>query len=140
MDHEEEHNDNRTAGIQNTGYSEPSFLDALSHPHNVFADPKQVIEHPMFSDQEKRTILLSWVRDELVKEQVAVTSHSQIDAVIEALSRFDPPAAGECRSAVVSVRAARGGVKRTEAPQWRHSALAIGGSPRAGRDGGGSRT
>jgi hypothetical protein len=30
MDHEEEHNDNRTAGIQNTGYSEPSFLDVAS--------------------------------------------------------------------------------------------------------------
>ena len=56
---------------------------------------------PWFSDQEKRTILLSWVRDELVKEQVAVKPHSQIDAVIEALWDFDPPAAGEYLSACV---------------------------------------
>ena len=98
MDNVQERNDART---------EPSFVDALAHPHEVFADPRQVAEHPRFSDQEKRTILLSWVRDELVKEQVAVKPHSQIDAVIEALSRFDPPAAGEYLSAVVSVRAAR---------------------------------
>ena len=32
---------------------------------------QRVVDHPWFSDQEKRTILPSWVRDELVKEQVA---------------------------------------------------------------------
>jgi hypothetical protein len=47
---------------------------------------QRVVDHPWFSDQEKRTILPSWVRDELVKEQVArkalpeLKPHSQIDA------------------------------------------------------------
>ena len=77
MDHVQERNEARTAGSRTSGYCEPSFVDALVHPHEVFGDPRQVVEHPRFSDQEKRTILLSWVRDELVKEQVAVKPHSQ---------------------------------------------------------------
>ena len=110
MDHVQERNEARTDGMENPGYSEPSFVDALAHPHQVFGNPRQVVEHPWFSDQEKRTILLSWVRDELVKEQVArkalpeLKSHSQIDAVLVALSRFDRLAAGEYLSALVSIR------------------------------------
>jgi len=111
MDHVQERKEAQTDGMENPGYSEPSFVDALAHPHQVFANPRQVVDHPWFSDQEKRTILLSWVRDELVKEQVArkalpeLKPHSQIDAVLAALSRFDPLAAGEYRSALVSIRA-----------------------------------
>ena len=77
----------------------------------VCASGIEVVDHVWFSDQEKRTILLSWVRDELVKEQVAhkalpeLKPHSQIDAVLAALSRFDPLAAREYRSALVSIRA-----------------------------------
>ena len=92
------------------GVSEPSFVEALVDPVNIFGHPRDVVEHPWFSDEEKRTILLSWARDELVTEQVAgkvmpdlgVKSH--IDAVIEALSLFDPTAAGEYLSAVQTIR------------------------------------
>ncbi len=92
--------------------SEPSFVEALVNPVSVFGDPREVIEHPWFTDQEKRTILLSWARDELVVEQVAsevmpnLEPNSRIDAVIEALSRFDAPAAGEYLSAIARIRGA----------------------------------
>lgn len=91
--------------------SERSFVEALIDPVNVFADPAEVAEHPWFTHEEKRTILLSWARDELVVEQVAkkltpeLQPRSRIDAVIEALSEFDPSAAGEYLSAVAAIRA-----------------------------------
>lgn len=91
----------------------PSFLDALVDPAAAFRDPSEVVEHPRFTDDEKRTILLSWVRDELVIEQVAgkaapdLGARSRIDTVIEALSHFDPCAAGEYLSALASLRKGR---------------------------------
>jgi hypothetical protein len=69
-----------------------------------------VVQHPWFTHQEKRAILLSWVRDELVAEQVACTavpggkSPTRVDVVIAALSQFDPLAAGEYLAAVESLR------------------------------------
>ena len=92
------------------GVSEPSFVEALVDPVNIFGHPREVVEHPRFSDEEKRTILLSWARDELVIEQVAgkvmpdLGVNSHIDAVIEALALFDPTAAGEYLSAVQTIR------------------------------------
>ena len=102
--------------ISSPGNSERSFVEALVDPVNIFASPQEVVEHPWFGDEEKRTILLSWARDELVIEQVAgrvmpdLQVKSRIDAVIEALSRFDPSAAGEYLSAVQAIRGNR---KRT---------------------------
>lgn len=93
--------------------SGPSFLDGLLDPAAVFQDPSEVVEHPRFTDEEKRTVLLSWVRDELVVEQVSrrtapdLHARSRIDAVIGALSHFDPCAAGEYLSAVASLRNSR---------------------------------
>ena len=90
---------------------EPSFVEALVDPVNVFGDPVEVVDHPWFTDEEKRTILLSWARDELVVEQVAskltpeLQPKSRIDAVVEALAQFDAPAAGEYLSAVAAIRA-----------------------------------
>ena len=89
----------------------PSFVEALVDPASVFRDPAEVGEHPGFTDQEKRTILLSWARDELAIEQMAskalpeLRPKSRIDALIETLSRFDPSAAAEYLSAVASIRA-----------------------------------
>ena len=63
-------------------------------------------------DQEKRAVLLSWVRDELVIEQVVQKAApeleltSRIDAVIEALAHYDPLAASEYRSALATIRRA----------------------------------
>jgi len=88
-----------------------SFLEVLVDPPGVFQDPHQVVGHPKFSHEEKRIILLSWIRDELIIEQVAkkalpdLQPQSRIDAVIKALSHFDPCAAGEYLSAVASIRA-----------------------------------
>ena len=93
------------------GASDQSFVEALIDPVNVFADPTEVAEHPWFTHEEKRTILLSWARDELVVEQVAtkltpeLQPRSRIDAVIEALSEFDPPAASEYLAAAAAIRA-----------------------------------
>ena len=57
--------------VTSPGISEPSFVDALIDPVNIFVSPQEVVDHPWFSDEEKRTILLSWARDELVIEQIA---------------------------------------------------------------------
>ncbi len=89
----------------------PSYVEALVDPGNAFRNPAQVTEHAGFSREEKRTVLLSWARDELVLEQVAnrtlpeLKPRSRIDAVIDALAQFDPHAAAEYRAAVRSVRA-----------------------------------
>lgn len=96
--------------ITSPGISEPSFVEALVDPVNIFASPQEVVEHSWFSDEEKRTILLSWARDELVIEQVAdrvmpeLQVKSRIGSVIEALSLFDPAAAGEYLGAVQAIR------------------------------------
>jgi hypothetical protein len=100
----------QTPAIDGLSPSEPSFVEALLDPASVFRDPEEVVHHPWFTHQEKRTILLSWVRDELVLEQVAskalpeLKPRSCIDAVIKALAQFDPRAAGEYRSAAASIR------------------------------------
>jgi|tagenome__1003787_1003787.scaffolds.fasta_scaffold20694702_2 hypothetical protein len=97
-------------GADASGVSEPSFVEALVNPGSVFRHPQEVAHHPWFTDQEKRAVLLSWVRDELVAEQVAhkaapeLELTSRIDAVIEALARYDLLAAGEYRSAVSTIR------------------------------------
>jgi hypothetical protein len=101
------------------GVSELSFVEALVDPVNIFASPQEVVDHPWFSDEEKRTILLSWARDELVIEQVAgrvmsdLQVKSRIDAVIEALTLFDSSAAGEYLSAVQAIRGNRKRARRT---------------------------
>jgi len=99
--------------IASPGVPGPSFVEALVDPVNVFLSPQEVVDHPWFSTEEKRTILLSWARDELVIEQVAgrvmpdLQVKSRIDAVIEALALFDPSAAGEYLSAIQTVRGSR---------------------------------
>jgi hypothetical protein len=98
------------AGVESSGHSELSFVEALAHPAEMFGHPREVANHPWFSHQEKRTILLSWVRDALLLEQVAshtvpeLRRDSRIEAVIDALSAFDPLAAGEYVSALRSIR------------------------------------
>jgi len=102
---------NPTTSAGRPGLSEPSLVEALVGPADVFRDPQEVVQHSRFSHEEKRTILLSWVRDELVIEQVAsqalpeLRPKSRIDAVITALAQFDPRAADEYCSAAASIRA-----------------------------------
>ena len=92
------------------GASEASFVDALAHPACVFRHPQEIVHHPWFTDQEKRMVLLSWVRDELVAEQRACKAAPELelvartDAVIEALAHYDPRAADEYRSAAATLR------------------------------------
>jgi hypothetical protein len=102
-----------SVGMEIAGPSERSFVEALLDPVSVFEHPMQVAEHPWFTDEEKRTILLSWARDELVAEQVSsrlapeLRIRSRIDAVVEALSQFDEAAADEYQSACSAIRARR---------------------------------
>lgn len=92
-------------------FDQPSFAEALVDPGSVFGTPGDVAEHPWFSREEKRTILLLWARDEMMLEHVArdalpeLRPRSRIDAVIEALSRVDRPAAAEYRRALAALRA-----------------------------------
>jgi len=92
------------------GVSEIPVVEALAHPACVFRHPEEVVHHPWFTDQEKRIVLLSWVRDELVAEQLACKAAPELelvartDAVIEALAYYDPRAADEYRSAAATLR------------------------------------
>jgi len=100
-----------TAAVGMPGVEALSFVEALVDPAGVFRHPGDVVAHPGLTREEKRTILLSWARDELVLEQVGhrtlpeLGPRSRIDAVIDALARFDASAALEYRSAVASIRA-----------------------------------
>jgi hypothetical protein len=102
------------AGLPIKGVSRPSFVDALIDPVSVFDHPREVVQHPGLTREEKRTILLSWARDELVAEQVTsrlapeLRVRSRIDAVVEALATFDDAAAVEYTSAVAVIRSAAG--------------------------------
>jgi hypothetical protein len=93
----------------------PSLMEALVDPAGVFQDPAAILTYPWFGDGEKRAILLSWARDELVLEQVAnralpeLRPKSRIDGVIDALARFDSQAASEHRAAVARIRAPSSG-------------------------------
>ncbi|MBM1171915.1 hypothetical protein [Microvirga arabica] len=102
------------ARLRDESQSAPSFVEALVDPVTVFDHPREVAKHPGFTHQEKRTILLSWARDELVAEQVTsrlapeLGIRSRIDAVVEALATFDSAAAAEYTSAVALIRSRRG--------------------------------
>jgi len=116
------------ADVQDDARSEPSFVEALIDPVNLFDHPRQVAEHPLFTREEKRTILLSWARDELAAEQVAsrlapeLRTGSRIDAVLDALAAFDQGAAAEYISAIASIRAQW--VRRRHGPRgYRHEAI-----------------
>src|SRR5215210_415500 len=110
-------------GAGTSGVSEPSFVEALVNPTSVFRHPQEVAHHPWFTHQEKRAVLLSWARDELVAEQLASKSRPEleltscIDAVIEALAHYDPLAASEYRSALTTIR--RGPKRRFHRPEPR---------------------
>ncbi len=101
------------ARLRNESQSAPSFVEALVDPVTVFDHPREVVEHPRFTHQEKRTILLSWARDELVAEQVTsrlapeLGIRSRINAVVDALATFDSAAAAEYTSAVALIRSRR---------------------------------
>lgn len=102
-------------GLCASQVSRPSLTEALVDPGGTFSDPGEVVGYPWFTREEKRTILLSWARDELLLEQVAsrtlpeLRPKSRIDAVIEALSQCDPMAAAEYRRAAASIRAPQPG-------------------------------
>ena len=92
---------------------EASSVEALIDPANLFDHPREVVDHPQFTREEKRMILLSWARDELVAEQVTsrispdLQIRSRIEAVVDALASFDRGAAAEYCAAASSIRAQR---------------------------------
>lgn len=85
-------------------------LPALIDPGSIFRSPTEVAEHPELSQSEKRLVLLSWARDELVLEHVArrmspdLGVRSRIDAVADALDPLDPAAASTYRAAARELR------------------------------------
>jgi len=101
------------ACLRDESQSAPSSVEALVDPVTVFDHPREVVEHPGLMQEEKRTILLSWARDELMAEQVTsrlgpeLGIRSRVDAVVEALATFDS-AAAEYTSAVALIRSRRG--------------------------------
>lgn len=92
-----------------TGSAVPSLAETLVDPRSAFRHPAEVVTHPLLSREEKRTILISWIRDEIMLEHVAsrvlpeLKPASQIDAVIRALQDIDPHAADEYRAAANAV-------------------------------------
>jgi hypothetical protein len=92
------------------GGSGPCFVEALIDPVSVFDHPREVVEHPLFTKEEKRMVLLSWARDELVAEQVTsrlapeLRIRSRIDVVVESLAAFDRGAAAQYATAVAAIR------------------------------------
>jgi len=99
------------AAVDAPGVSELSFVQALVTPGTVFGNQHEVVDHPWFTHHEKRAVLSSWARDELMTEQNAFRTaaenelESRFDGVVRALARFDALAAGEYLSAMRTIRA-----------------------------------
>src|SRR5215207_1501933 len=97
-------------GAGTSGVSEPSFVEALVNPTSVFRHPQEIAHHPWFTDHEKRAVLLSWGRDELIAEQLASKTVPELkltscmDAVVDVLARYDPLVVSEYRSALATIR------------------------------------
>ena len=70
-------------------------LDALLHPANAFAHPKEVVDDPDLTLNEKRAILASWASDACAVEAAPSlrrppgTKAIQFDDVIDALKELD---------------------------------------------------
>ena len=109
------------AAVDAPGVSELSFVQALVTPGTVFGNPHEVVDHPWFTHHEKRAVLSSWARDELMTEQNAFRTaaenelESRFDGVVRALARFDALAAGEYLSAMRTIRACYARPRRTGA-------------------------
>jgi hypothetical protein len=96
------------AGLHEEGPGEFSFVDALVDPAGTFREPQDVARHPSLRDEEKRTILLSWGRNEFVIEAAGRSwpesaPLSRIEAVLAALALYDPLAAQEYRAALDAI-------------------------------------
>lgn len=82
-----------------------AFVDALIDPASAFKGPADVVSHPGLRDDQKRIILLAWANDALglewadARELTDFEPVSHLDALIEALDRFDPDAAADYRAA-----------------------------------------
>ena len=91
----------------------PSLAEALANPAAFYASPRDLASDPELWPDEKRALLLSWARDALAIEQLAMGGFSEIaaqsraEAVIDALKRLDPHAADEYRSALAAIRGER---------------------------------
>ncbi|NNM71498.1 hypothetical protein [Enterovirga aerilata] len=98
----------RPAGFAGGRRPRPPLAEALAHPAEFYASPREVACDPDLWPDEKRALLLSWARDALAIEQLAkgglpaeIAAESRADAVIDAL------AAGEYRAALETIRGER---------------------------------
>ena len=87
-----------------------AFVDALIDPAASFQRPGDGVAHPGLRDDQKRIILLAWANDALglewadAPELTDFEPVSHLDALIEALDKFDPKAAADYRAARKRVR------------------------------------
>jgi hypothetical protein len=104
----------RAAPQQDTTHDQSLLLRALIDPGEVFARPGEVLDDPALTDSEKRAVLVSWARDELVIEQVVTRVmrelgvRSRIDAVVDALAALDPSVADTYATAARAMRTGAG--------------------------------
>ena len=83
-------------------------------PGEVFVRPSEVLDDPALTEAEKRAVLLSWARDELVVEQVVARVmrelgvRSRLDAVVDALAALDPSVADTYATAARAMRTGAG--------------------------------
>jgi len=100
----------RAAPQLKTAHEQSFLVRALIDPGEVFVRPSEVLDDPALTDAEKRAVLLSWARDELVVEQVVARVmrelgvRSRIDAVVDALAALDPTAADTYAAAASAIR------------------------------------
>jgi hypothetical protein len=95
MDHERKPDD-----LSSSRERERSFdLDALLHPANAFAHPKDVVADPDLTLNEKRAILASWASDACAVEAAPDLRRPtngppiRFDDIMEALKTLDAEAA-----------------------------------------------
>jgi hypothetical protein len=90
-----------------------SLAEALANPAAFYATPRDLVSDPDLWPDEKRALLLSWVRDALAIEHLAkggfaeIANESRADAVLDALAQIDAPAAAEFRASLESIRGER---------------------------------
>ena len=94
-------------------HTRASLAEALANPAAHYASPRDLVADPDLWPDEKRALLLSWIRDALAIEQLAkggfaeIAAESRADAVLDALGRIDPHAAAEYRAALDTNRGER---------------------------------
>lgn len=102
-----------TACLASASRPRTSFAEALANPAACYPSPHALVSDPDLWPDEKRAMLLSWMRDALAIEQLGTggfdetASETRADAVLDALAQIDPHAAAEFQAALDAIRGER---------------------------------